>query len=500
MAIMAAFAWYEVRGWVLDGDLVYGLRGWFGFQFLSGLVAPLVPISWAFVIVRVIQGESLVGDRQFWITRPYEWKKLLAAKVLFVLVFVNLSLLIADVVLLAKAGFKPTSYVSGLLWMQLQITLFFILPTAALAAVTASVLQVGLALLVIVLYMVGMAALASQIPSSNFSGPADSLTAVLFLGTCIAVILWQYSRRQTAVSRWLIGGLAVALLLILVATPYRAIVAREYPRLGTGRPPAQLAVLPVKPSVAEATSDQKEGSEVQIHLPLAVSGIADGSIVELSGMMVAIETPGGLQWNSGWVNSGSSLLFPDQKSTQISFTINKDFFKRAQASPVNARIWLALTLFRDVDQRNFVTPHGEFAMPEAGLCSAESVSYRRIHCRAPLRGPTFLLITSDMSASNCPLQEGESPASPGEIARGWQRNSESAPAEFGISPVKIVDLFVSDLSPFANRHNAGICPGTPLTLSRPQLVQRSQTALELRDLRLADYRFSYGRFGSIVVR
>ena len=40
----------------------------------------LVPMSWWILITRLIQSESLVGDRQFWLTRPYEWKKLLAAK------------------------------------------------------------------------------------------------------------------------------------------------------------------------------------------------------------------------------------------------------------------------------------------------------------------------------------------------------------------------------------------------------------------------------------
>jgi hypothetical protein len=71
--------------------------------------------------VRVVQGESLVGDRQFWVTRPYEWKKLLLSKFLFLLVFLNLPLLILDVVLLAIAKFSPLHYAVGLLWMQLLI-------------------------------------------------------------------------------------------------------------------------------------------------------------------------------------------------------------------------------------------------------------------------------------------------------------------------------------------------------------------------------------------
>jgi hypothetical protein len=500
VALVAAFAWNEMRGWAHENDLLFGTGVFFSSRFLPGLLVVLVPISWWFVIVRVIQGESLVGDRQFWITRPYEWKKLLAAKVIFVLAFVSVPLLTADVVLLAKAGFPPTSHLSGLTWMQLLIALFFILPIAALATVTASVLQIGLALLAIALYIVGMAALSSQIPSSGFSGPADSLTATLLIGTSLAVILWQYARRKTAVSRLLIIGLAAAIFVILVATPYRTIVAREYPKLAAGQqPPLKMVLLP---STAQAARDNfdKDEKEVEIRLPLGVSGMADESIVVVSGVMLAVETPEGLRWNSGWESPGI-FLFPSQRSTQISFKIKKDFFERAKSSSVNGRISLALTLFRDRDRREFVTPHGEFAMPEVGLCSAEWVFYQRIHCRAPLRGPSFLLMTTDMSATTCPLRDGESPANPGEIARGWSQNGDSDPAEFGISPVKTLDLYVSDQASSTKRRSAGICPGTPLILSHPELVQRTQIELEFSRLHLPDYRYSYGplMFGSMVI-
>src|SRR4029077_3899793 len=147
IALMAAFAWYDPRSWANEGVTGYAYEAgsfFFNSRFLSGLVDVLLPISWAFVIVRVIQGESLVGDRQFWVTRPYEWKRLLVAKILFILVFINFPLLVADVILLATAGFQPTHYVVGLLWMQAMIALCLLL-IAALATVTASVVQFGLA-------------------------------------------------------------------------------------------------------------------------------------------------------------------------------------------------------------------------------------------------------------------------------------------------------------------------------------------------------------------
>ena len=74
--LMAAFAWNEMRRWNPADAYVFGFN-----RFLStGLPIILLMLSWWLVVARVVQGESLVGDRQFWITRPYEWKKLLAAR------------------------------------------------------------------------------------------------------------------------------------------------------------------------------------------------------------------------------------------------------------------------------------------------------------------------------------------------------------------------------------------------------------------------------------
>jgi hypothetical protein len=188
IALVVAFGWNEVRGWGHDSDMLFGIGGVFSSRFLSGLVVVLLPIAWSFLIVRAIQGESLVGDRQFWITRPYEWKKLLVSKVLFVLIFVNLPLLILDLFLLARAGFTPARYIVGLIWMQGLIILFFVLPVIALATVTATLVQLLLGVLVIVLYMVGMVELSQLIPSSSFSSSADSLSAILLISTSLAVV------------------------------------------------------------------------------------------------------------------------------------------------------------------------------------------------------------------------------------------------------------------------------------------------------------------------
>jgi hypothetical protein len=74
------YLWYEIAITLALVVMFVGFR-WIEF---------ILPIAWCYLAARVIYAEPLPGDRVFWITRPYAWKSLLAAKALFILTFVNL--------------------------------------------------------------------------------------------------------------------------------------------------------------------------------------------------------------------------------------------------------------------------------------------------------------------------------------------------------------------------------------------------------------------------
>ena len=219
-------------------------------------------------------------------------------------------------------------------------------------------------------------------------------------------------RRETTKSRLLLVGLAGAMLLILVFTPYRTLVHREFPRLDPVQaPPLQISLLPPDTAFSE-TPPPEENNEVQVRMPLRVSGIASGSVVIVSGVLFRIESLNGVQWDSGWKSPGL-FLFPEQDRSQIGFALKKNLFERFKSSPVKVQVSLALSVFHDQNARELVTPAGSFLLPEVGRCSAEGGYFRRIHCLAPLRGPSFLLMRADMSKNTCPPAKGESPRSPG---------------------------------------------------------------------------------------
>jgi hypothetical protein len=281
---------------------------------------------------------------------------------------------------------------------------------------------------------------------------------------------------------------ALAFLLILVATPYRTIVAHEFPALeARGPAPFQMTLLPAETLKSERQLFQN-GNEVPIRFPLSLSGVSPDSIIVIDGFMIDLKAANGLSWNSGWMSSRQDI-FPETRETRIDVMLKKKVLERMSSSTVKASIALVFTLFHDANRRNFVVPSERFDMEDVGSCFSGGAFTRVIHCLGPLRGPRSLLITTDVSENTCPLNKGESPADPGEIARGWSRNNDSEPAEFGISPVKTVEFYVSVTGTYGSvsRRSAGLCPGTPVVLSNPQPVRRNQTAIEVDNLRLPDY-------------
>jgi hypothetical protein len=481
IAILGVFAWTEPSQWVPQRSREFILR-----MLLHEWLTPMVAIGWLFLIVRVVHGENLVGDRQFWVTRPYEWKKLLAAKALFIAAFINVPLVVFQVVLLWKGGFAPARYVTGLLWMQLLWFVFLILPMTTLSTATSGLEQTVLALLGILLSLMGLAALSSVIPDIGIQIARripEWFQPTILLGAFVTVILWQYARRRTLQARLLLAGTAAVLLLTAAVTPRETFDAHAYRSPSAQQqPPVQLSLDPAKPTANAGA--QPEKNKVYFQIPLLVSGIARDSVVINDGLVVEIGGPGGLLWNSGWFRS-SLFLLPAQTHTEISFGVDKAFFEQVKSSTVQVSVSFALTAFQAKETHRVVVTANEFGTPGNAWCSIYPED-PTLHCRSALKTP-FVLVTTLAEETTCALQENEKNAPPGTIfsALNWSRNT--APAEFGISPVKTFSLYFSYGAHPRDEVRVRLCPGTPVIFGLPEEVERTRTELVIRGLRLADY-------------
>src|ERR1035438_1019868 len=117
LVITAAFAWIYPTHWLVAATFWAGRHSQYASSYspysveiLARILMGLVPVSWWLLISNLVHSEKLVGDRQFWLTRPYEWKKLLAAKLLFVAAYLYLPFLLMQCILLARAGFRSEEH------------------------------------------------------------------------------------------------------------------------------------------------------------------------------------------------------------------------------------------------------------------------------------------------------------------------------------------------------------------------------------------------------
>src|SRR5690606_5499798 len=133
LALAVFLVWYWTDSWSGETNgAVIELR-------TGQLTGPYVAAVWFLMIARLLHTEPLVGDRHFWLTRPYSRSALLLAKGLFAAAFLLAPLLIAQALAVTLSGL-PLS-LGALLVNQLAIAAVVCLPAAAVATLTQNMWQ-----------------------------------------------------------------------------------------------------------------------------------------------------------------------------------------------------------------------------------------------------------------------------------------------------------------------------------------------------------------------
>jgi hypothetical protein len=300
---------------------------WFLLQFL-------LPLTWFVLIARVIHAEAIAGDRQFWTTRPYAWKSLLAAKALFILTFVNVPLLIADTLILSAHGLNPIAAIPGMFWNQILVFGTLILPIASLCALTAGLVQLLLTIVVLALALVawnivvpGMGALPYWLSLQWIRNDFGTL----IVGTAgLAILIWQYATRRTTIARWASVTIISFAVVALFSLPWTAAYALQ----------SKLSHSPVLSSSVQPGFDpsklwairacvQKDDT-VRILLPLRFTGIAEEFEPWADGLVISIEAPDGTLWRSAndpwWNISQTGQLW------SLQTTISGQFYRKIKDS------------------------------------------------------------------------------------------------------------------------------------------------------------------------
>jgi len=178
---------------------------------LEGWLNLLLPLTWACLIAMAVEQEPLAGDRHFWITRPYRRGVLLVSKLLFVALFIQVPLLLADVYIVSGRGFSPAAHFARLLFRQAILAGALTLPALAVASLVRNFTE-------FMLCIFGICTLVAVV-AGGFPGPPNSWILIdevrhglVVLVVAIAgsiVIFLQFARHRVIAARVL--GMAAAL-------------------------------------------------------------------------------------------------------------------------------------------------------------------------------------------------------------------------------------------------------------------------------------------------
>jgi hypothetical protein len=315
-------------------------------------LAALLLAASGYLIARLVHAEAIPGDRQFWITRPYRWSSLLGAKLLFVVVFVNLPILLAQIIRVSAAGFPLLPCIPGLLWSQFLILLLGSLPVIALAALTAGIVPFIFSTLILVTVWYSMETpilFSAEIRKPLWPGGIEWIretVVVAGLAAALLCILYVlYRKRRTFLGR-----------VVAVAGTVIAAVAYWYlPWAPAWALQSRLAKQTVENSALRLSVD-RNGIEfrprkantwenVEVRLPLTVTGVPDALDVRMDAADVRLQAPDGRIWKSSLGGAMRHAAGPGTMRLDVTTTVDLPFFNWERQQAVTIRGSVYLTLF-----------------------------------------------------------------------------------------------------------------------------------------------------------
>jgi len=474
VALFAAFAWAAPSGWT--NSQYAGVA-----TLVSLLLDVLMPISWLVLISRLVHDEPLVGDRQFWTSRPYHWAKLLAAKLLFLLVFIYVPFFVMQVFLLKHAGLYPTLALPALFHNLLLLTVVIIVPITALAAVTSTFARLLLSVIGTAIYLVIVALFIAWIVWEKMTPPVLNpiLIGLLILLPAIALV-YQYATRRTVVSRIMLAATPLLMVLLTFLTPFNALIRSGYPASTNASDPKLSdfpeAFRPKAPSPGPLATFRNEAT---VQIPFSVSGVDKDSAFIIKGVAATITAPG-VTWTSPFVSAGQGRqITAGAPISAVAIPIPLSVFDKIGSQPADVHLTLATDHLKLDPAVTWKANARPFHIPSHGICSfTEDDPRADLNCRYALKAPQVTFITTSVTPGGC--ASGLAQPTPAQASIASPNNSLS------FDPVITVPVKFQTADPEA-RHRYALCPGTPLSFLQAQDSGKVRFEVDVKQLILENY-------------
>ncbi|HEY6250210.1 MAG TPA: hypothetical protein VI685_09620, partial [Candidatus Angelobacter sp.] len=363
---------------------------------LLEVLEPLAYLGLAYLITLAIQQDPIPGVRQDWLVRPIRRRDLLFAKLIFVLLMVQVSMLAGDVFQGLANGFSFRQSLAPALARNVVVLLFLTLPLFAVASFTRTLAEATVWIVMGMLAAGGGQILISGL-LRNGPGPArmidpSSFTGAEWVGQCLrmmvlllgagTVVGLQYFRRKTMPSRYLTGCIA-AVLLLTELLPWRVVFAVQQ-HLSTSPGAGQVVNIAFDPGVGRAQRPPgldandfvdrirvSQGSAIVL-LPLNISGLPDDSVLRADrtylrlttseGKVVRLDSRDDFRLLHEGHSNGESRAHPEIRMKQ-------ELYEQLRNQTVALDIEYSLTLFRLSGAYALPALGGDGEFPEFGRCA-----------------------------------------------------------------------------------------------------------------------------------
>jgi hypothetical protein len=417
----------------------------------------LLAIAAIFLIARVVHAEPIPGDDQFWVTRPYHWMSLAAAKLLFIGAFVCAPICAAQIAMLLALGFPLLSAVQGLLWSQVLIFVASIF-AAALAALTSGTALFMLAVLVLAgLSFVAEFAFPFYYPASGvyrFPEPfalewvRQYLALVLIALTAAFVLHRQYRHRATTLSRATgVIGICLAVSAFLLS-PSQLVYAVQssVTKVPSAANSVQVSVDPLLKTRGAALISGRDPlyNRVRIPIPIAVHGVPASFNSRVDAVALSFSWPGIQSWKpdaAPGVNPRASG--PGVSLQDATVLMEPALYRELRTSPLTLTGAAYITLFGDTESRTVTLQQHPVNVQDGLQCFVGDLGY--LICRSFFRWPARLVYGESagrkFSFMNTVISYSPFPAEPDLGVMAWREGGGVSTAKVTLTTQKPLAYF-----------------------------------------------------------
>lgn len=314
LALHAVFAIGTIRS---VGHTAIGDR----LEAVLSITESLLFVAWIFILALAIQQDPPVGENSFWLTRPYSWVSVLAAKVLFAAVFLNFTLLVSDVLVLHAVGL-PIDFLH-LLLRQFPLFALVIVPAFALACISRSIAQFSLFLALAILVMIAESIAASrEFHSSSYSLlKLPDIVVLSLLPLCaVPAIVMQFGKRVFWTRPYLSVVVGSLLPLILTATHLvqdEEFFLEERPAIHRNSDWSHVRLILDQPKPKPQDDSVNYFNFLGVQIPVKVEGLPPGLILRGEGETYIGKTGKSFPSSLSQQNDGSYKILVKRFSAQI---------------------------------------------------------------------------------------------------------------------------------------------------------------------------------------